>query len=93
MATSSDSLPPAQDARAEPVAPQGNAAQDAAAADPSAARDGTAGDGVRDVAEDQARVKMSPDRAERLLALRRAIVEGTYTVDATRVARRLADDL
>ena len=93
MATSSDSLPPAQDERAEPVAPQRNAAEDTPTADPAEARAGAAGEALRVVAKDRPAVSPNPDRTEKLLALRRAIVDGTYTVDPKRVARRLADDL
>ena len=94
MAASSNGLPPSRDVRTEPEAPQGSAAEDApTAAAPDVAAAPPAGDGGAGVDEDEAPVATEADRVERLLALRRAIVSGTYAVNARRIARRLVDDL
>ena len=93
MAASSDPLPPPQDAHTESVAPQRIAADDADSVETAVGRASAGGDGVGDVAGDRPLVTANPDRAEKLLALRRAIVQGTYTTQAERIARRLLDEL
>lgn len=93
MPASSDPLPPSQEHSAEPDQPPRTAAPDV---DPPATHDSRPdadGEVACDVAEEELPVPASPDRVEKLLALRRAIAQGTYAVNPERIARRLADDL